>query len=87
MAKLDSQASVFSLKNKEQVKGIRSERENEREFEKVSDLLQALKKTENDLSAKEYEISTKSVISSSDKIALEKFVAIGRAVSGAPPRD
>ena len=27
-----------------------------------------------------YEISTKSVVSSSDKIALEKFVAIGKAV-------
>ena len=81
LAMLDKQASAFSLKNKEQVRGIRLEREDEIEFEKISDLLQALEKTENDLSAKEYEISTKSVISSSDKIALEKFVAIGKAVS------
>ena len=50
---LDKQASAFSLKNKkEQVRGIRLEREDEIEFEKISDLLQALEKTENDLSAK-----------------------------------
>lgn len=81
LTKLDKQASVFSLKNKEQTEALRADRVDEKKFEEVSNLLQALEKTENDLLAKEYEISTKSVIDSSDKIALEKFAAIGRAVS------
>lgn len=81
LTKLDKRASAFSLKNKEQAEALRADRADEKEFEEISSLLQVLEKTENDLLAKEYEISTKSVIDSSDKIALEKFAAIGRAVS------
>lgn len=60
---------------------MRSDEAYEKEAEEVSILLHSLEKTENDLTAKEYEISTKSSADSSDKIALEKFSAIRRAIS------
>lgn len=80
LTKLDEQASVFSLKDKKQTEAVRADKIDEVKFEEISNLLQSLEKTENELIIKEYEISTKSAISSSDKIALEKLIVIRRAV-------